>query len=376
MKDTGTERKHLIIKISVAVVCVVLLATLVAVQYVLRTFHTYRVVHEMEVTYGEGNQTRKLNDKLLLYNKDGMRCMDTKGKMVWDITYQIQEPCVAVDGGVVAVGGYGDHLIHIMDENGRIGEIDTNLPIRNLCVAEAGYVGAVLADNEVYWIYIYDAKGNEVSRARTTMEQSGYPLSVSLSSNAKLLAVSYLYLDAGEVQSNVAFYNMGEVGQNYSGQYMSGYIYEEIIPEIHYMNDRIAMAISSGRLTIYEGSEKPTVLKTVLLNDTVQGVYWGDENVVLVYNGTAEQGRYFMQVYNLAGELVLEKGFDFEYEDIKSQNGIITLYNNSEILVYTLDGRERYNGSLGDNIFTVEPTSRKYRYMVLFDEAYKVIELE
>ncbi len=376
MKDTGTERKHLIIKISVAIVCVALLAGLIVTQYVFRTFHTYRIVREMEVTYGEGNQTLKLKDNLLLYNKDGMRCMDIKGKMIWDITYQIQEPCVVVDGGVVAVAGYGDHLIHMMDENGRIGEIDTNLPIRNLCVSEAGYVGVVLADNDVYWIYVYDAKGNEITKARTTMEQSGYPLSIALSSNAKLLAVSYLYLDAGEVQSNVAFYNLGEVGQNYTGQYMSGYIYEEVVPEIHYLNDKTAMAVSGGRLMIYEGGEKPTVLKEILLNDTVRSVYWGDDNVVLVYNGTAEQGKYFMQIYNLAGEAVLEKGFDFEYEDIKSENGIVTIFNSNEMLVYTLDGRERYAGSLGDNIYTVEPTSDKYKYMVLFDEAYKVIELE
>lgn len=376
MKDTGTERKHLIIKISVAIVCVALLAGLIVTQYIFRTFHTYRIVRETEVTYGEGNQTLKLKDNLLLYNKDGMRCMDIKGKMIWDITYQIQEPCVVVDGRVVAVAGYGDHLIHMMDENGRIGEIDTNLPIRNLCVSEAGYVGVVLADNDVYWIYVYDAKGNEITKARTTMEQSGYPLSIALSSNAKLLAVSYLYLDAGEVQSNVAFYNLGEVGQNYTGQYMSGYIYEEVVPEIHYLNDKTAMAVSGGRLMIYEGGEKPTVLKEILLNDTVRSVYWGDDNVVLVYNGTAEQGKYFMQIYNLAGEAVLEKGFDFEYEDIKSENGIVTIFNSNEMLVYTLDGRERYAGSLGDNIYTVEPTSDKYKYMVLFDEAYKVIELE
>ena len=374
MKDTG--RKHLIIKIAVAMVCVVFLMVLIVTQYMFRTFHTYRVAYETEVTYGEGNQTQKLKDNLLLYNKDGMRCIDEKGKISWDVTYQIQEPCVAVNGGTVAVAGYGEHLIHIMNEKGRIAEVDTNLPIRNLCVAEAGYVGAVLADNDVYWIYVYNSKGEEVTKARTTMDQSGYPLSVSLSSNAKLLAVSYLYLDAGTVQSNVAFYNLGEVGQNNSGQYMSSYIYHEIVPEVHYLNDKTAMAVSSGRLMIYEGSEKPAVLKEIFLNDTVRGVYWGDENVVMVYNGGAEQGKYLMQVYNLAGEMTLEKGFDFEYKGITSENDIVTLYNDSEMLVYTLDGRERYYGSLGGNIHTVEPTSDKYKYMVLFDEVYKIIELE
>jgi len=376
MKDTGTGRKHLIIKIAVAIVCVALLAALIITQYIFRTFHTYRVAREVEVINGEGNQSCKLEDNLLLYNKDGMRCINIKGKTVWDITYQIQEPCVVVDGGVVAVAGFGDHLIHIMDENGRIGEIDTNLPIRNLCVSEAGYVGAVLADNDIYWVYVYDAKGKEITRARTTMEQSGYPLAISLSSNAKLLAISYLYLDAGVMQSNVSFYNLGEVGQNYSGQYMSGFIYEEIVPEIHYLNDRVAMAVSTGRLMIYEGTEKPAVLKEILLNDTVKGVYWGDDNVVLVYNGAVGEGKYLMQVYNLAGELVLEQGFDFAYEDIKSENGIVTLFNDSEMLVYTWDGQQRFAGSIGSNIQTVEPTSDKYKYMTLFENIYKVVELE
>ena len=376
MKDTVKERKYLFIKIAVALLCMVLLVGLVVFQYIYRTFNTYRIVRENDIVYEEGCRTAKLEDHILLYNKDGIRCVDVKGKTIWDVTYQIQEPCVDVDGGMVAVGGYGDHMIYVMDETGRIGEIDTNLPIRNLCVAEAGYVGAVLDDNDVYWIYIYDSKGEEITRARTTMEQSGYPLSISLSPNGKLLGVSYLYLDAGTVQSNVAFYNQGEVGQNYTGQYMSGYIYQEIVPELQYMNNSTAMGISNGRLMIYEGSEKPTMLKEILLNDTVQAVYWGDENAILVYNGTADQGRYFMQVYDLAGNLILEKGFDLEYTDIKSQNGIITIYNNNELLVMTLDGRERYTGSLGGNISTIEPTSTRYRYMVLFEEAFKIIELE
>ena len=142
------------------------------------------------------------------------------------------------------------------------------------------------------------------------------------------------------------------------------------------INSSIAMGISNGRLMIYSGSEKPTVLKEVLLNDVVQSVYWGDENVVLVYDGTAEQGEYFMQVYDLTGALVFEKGFDMEYSGITSQNGIITIYNSDELQVFTLDGQERYSGSFGGNVHSIVSTASKYKYLVLFDEAYKVIELE
>ena len=376
MNEKNTEHRHLFIKIAVTLLCFGLLIGLVVVEYISRTFNTYRVVRETEVILEEGCKTAKLANNLLIYNKDGIRCMDAKGNTIWDITYQIKEPCVSVDGGTVAVAGCGDHLIYMMDESGRIGEINTNLPIRNLCVAEAGYVGAVLDDNNVYWIYIYDVSGEEITRARTSMEQSGYPMAIELSPNGKLLGVSYLYLDAGTVQNNVAFYNLGEVGQNYTDQYMSGYIYQEIVPELHYMNESTAMAISNGRLMVYSGSEKPTESKGILLNNTVQAVYWGDENAILIQNGAADEGRYLMKVYDLTGTLVLEKGFDIEYTDIQSQNGVITIYNSDEVLVVTLDGRERYKGSLGGSIRKMVSTSTKYKYLVLFENTFKVIELE
>lgn len=376
MNEKNTERRSLYIKLAAALISAALLIILVVTQYISRTFHTYRIVRETDVVFEEGIRTEKLGNNLLIYSKDGARCMDVKGKTIWDVTYQIQSPCIAVDGETVAVAGYGEHLIYVMDESGKIGEINTNLPIRNLCVAENGYVGAVLDDNDVYWVYIYDTAGNEITRARRTMEQSGYPLAIELSPNGKLLGISYLYLDANTVQSNVAFYNLGEVGQNYTDQYMSGYIYQEIVPELHYVNNSTAMAISDGRFMVYTGSEKPMESKSVILNDTVQAVYWGDENAILLYDGTAGQGRYLMRVYDLTGEMVLEKSFNMEYTDIQSQNGIITVYNNDEVLVFTLDGRERYSGSFGGGVRKMISTSAKYRYLVLFEDNFKVIELE
>ena len=376
MKDKIKEKKNIIIKITVALICIALLAGLVVAQYIYRTFTTYRTVKEVEMNGVSERHTIKMGDHLVVYNKDGMRCMDAKGKTAWDVTYQMQEPCVVADGNLIAVGGYGDSKIYIMDDIGKVGEINTNFPIRNMCIAEAGYVAAVLDDNDVYWIYLYDTDGEEVAKARVTMKQHGYPLSISLSSNGKLLGVSYIYLDAGVMESRVAFYNFGEVGQNYTDQFMSSFIYREIVPELHYMNSSVAMGISNDRLMVYSGSEKPAVLKEVLLNEEVQGIYWGDENVILVYKGTSEQGKHFIQVYDMSGALVMEKGFDLEYTGITSQNGIITIYNSNDVLVYTLDGRERYSGNLDSNIKSIVSTSVKYRYLVLCDDAYKVIELE
>lgn len=375
-KETKQERKKMWIKTAAAVICFAILAGVVVIQYVARTFTTYRIIHETEVVCEEGSRTSKMGDNLLIYSKDGIYCINSRGKMIWNITYQIQEPCLVTAGTMAAIGGYGDHLVYIVDETGLVGEINTNFPIRNLCVSENGYIGAVLDDNDVYWIYIYDRDGNEVRKARTTMEQTGYPLSISMSPNGKLLGISYLYLDAGVVRNDIAFYNLGGVGQNYTDNYMSGYIYEEIIPEIHYMDNQTAVAVSNERLAFFCGKEKPVSLKDVMFNEEIHGIYWGDEHVILIQYGTGNEGRYLMKVYDLSGNLVLEKGIQMEYTDIQSQNGIITIYNEKQLQVLTLDGRVRYEGSFGTNVEKIISTSRKYRYLVLSDGVFQVIGLE
>ena len=80
MKDTMKENKNLIIKITVVVICIALLAGLVVVQYIYRSFSTYRTVKEVEIGGVSERQTIKMGDHLVVYNKDGMRCMDAKGK--------------------------------------------------------------------------------------------------------------------------------------------------------------------------------------------------------------------------------------------------------------------------------------------------------
>jgi len=70
----------------------------------------------------------------------------------------------------------------------------------------------VLEETDVTWIYVYDSTGKELLKFHTTMKNTGYPVSVSLSKDALLCAVSYLYVDAGSLKSTVAFYNFDEYG--------------------------------------------------------------------------------------------------------------------------------------------------------------------
>ena len=102
------------------------------------------------------------NGRVLTYSKDGISSIDTKGNVVWNETYQMQNPIVEVNGNAVAIGDYNGHVVYIMDEKGKVGEIDTNLPIRDLCISKTGIVAVVLEDSKVTRLNLYNSKGTEL----------------------------------------------------------------------------------------------------------------------------------------------------------------------------------------------------------------------
>ncbi len=355
---------------------ILILVIIVLYQQTNRQYSSYRNVRTTSLVLTENTQAVRLGDSMLIYSADGMRCMNSNGKEVWNISFQIQNACLDVSGSYAAIAAYGDNTIYIVNEEGLQGEITTGYQLRTLCVSQQGTVGAVLDDDDIYWVYIYDVDGTEIAHARTTMEQSGYPIDLALSPNGKLLAISYLYLDVGTVSSTIAFYNLGEVGQNYSDNYVSGYNYDEIVARIEFLSNSVAVAVSDGSIITYEGSEKPVVSQVNYLTDDISAVYWGDNYVALVFEAVSSEGNYLLRLYDTGGTVALETAFDLDYTDIQIASGVITIYNDTECLVMTTDGRERYSGNLGGTVLFMSPTSKKYRYNVLFENEFKVVELE
>ena len=138
------------------------------------------------------SKTIVLGDHILTYSNDGASCFDIKGKPVWNETFEMQDPVVTVCNSTVAFGDYNGRKIYVMNTQGILGEIATNMPIRALAVAQTGVVAAVLDDSDVTWIYLYNSKGEVAVRIKTTMSQFGYPIDISLSPNNNLAMISFL----------------------------------------------------------------------------------------------------------------------------------------------------------------------------------------
>lgn len=362
------------------VLVIILIAAIIAALYVQwknKIYSQAAILSSVEINITQDSNLMPFSGYLLTYSKDGAGCMDVKGSAVWNQTFEMQNPIVDICQNVVAIGDYNGRTIYVMNTSGIMGNITTNRPIRDFCVASNGVVAVVLDDMDTTWIYLYDAQGKELIYFRTTMKESGYPVNVSISPNGQLVCVSYLFVDSGQMKSSVAFYNFGDVGQNSTNNYVSGYDYmNAVVPIARFLDNRSVFAVADDRVMFYAGTQVPTTVAENLVSDDIQSVYYGGEYVGLVFNSTEDSNRYRLDVYHKSGELRQSIKFDIDYRNILFHEDQIIIYNETECCIYNGNGTEKYRGRFEKTALMLIPQSGTYRYMVVTPDSIDVIELQ
>lgn len=380
-KDKIKSHKLTILyRAALVIVLIAAVAVFLVVQWKNKVFSESVVVSSTPVTIVQGAMVENLGGNILLYSKDGASCIDAKGNALWNQTFEMQEPMLSVCNNVAAIGDYNGRTVYVVSSTGQLGTVNTNLPIRKICVSQNGVVAAVLDDAEVTRILLYNGNENtdtSIVDIKATMDKSGYPMSLSLSPNGKLLAISYLHVNSGEMKSSVAFFNFGEVGKNESDNYVSGYDYPDtVIPYVQFMNNSAAFAVSDDRIVFFEGGEKPANKATALLNEEVQGIYYNEDYVGLVFHNLTGESAYRLDVYNTAGTKIHSQLFDMEYTDIIFSRDQVIIYNDMDCKICNMSGVDKFTGTFEKPSSLLVPTSSNYKYVSVTSNSVDVIELK
>lgn len=367
-------------RLMLVIVLIAAAVVLLTVQWKNKVFTESVVTSSTPITIVQGATVENLGGNILLYSKDGASCIDAQGNALWNQTFEMQEPMLAICNDVAAIGDYNGRTIYVVSSTGQLGTVNTNLPIRKICVAQNGVVAAVLDDAKVARILLYNGNENtdtSLVDIKATMDKSGYPMSFSLSPNGKLLAISYLHVNSGEMKSSVAFFNFGEVGKNESDNYVSGYDYPDtVIPYVQFMNNSAAFAVSDDRIVFFEGGEKPANKATALLSEEVQGIYYNEAYVGLVFLDQTGESAYRLDVYNAAGSKIHSQLFDIEYTDIIFNKDQIIIYNDMDCQICNMNGVDKFSGTFEKPSSLLVPTSSNYKYVSVTSGSVDVIELK
>lgn len=350
------------------------------IQWRDKVFTESLVTATAPVTIVQGADVKNLGGNILLYSKDGASCLDSKGSAVWNRTYEMQTPLISISGQTAAIGDYNGRSIYVMDKSGEKGTINTNLPIRNFCVSANGVVAAILDDSNLVRINIYNGNGNTeetIATGTASMDKSGYPLSIALTPNGKIMAVSYLYVDSGNMKSSVAFYNFGEVGKNETDNYVSGYDYlNTVIPYVRFMDNDSAFAVSDDRIVFFSGGERPTNIASNLLEEEIQSIYYNENYVGLVFNNQSGESAYRLDVYNSSGSKIGSQFFDIDYTDIVFSKDQIIIYSDTECQISNIKGVDKFIGNFEKSTSLLIPTGSVYKYVAVTADSVDTIELK
>ena len=162
-----------------------------------------------------------------------------------------------------------------------------------------------------------------------------------------------------------------------SDNYVSGYDYlNTVVPYVQFMNNSAAFGVSDDRIVFFEGGEKPANTASTLLEEEVQGVYYNEEYVGLVFRNQTGETAYRLDVYNTAGNKVTSRFFDIEYTDIVLNKDQIIIYDDMDCSICNLKGVDKFTGEFEKPTSLVVPTSSIYKYVSVTSNSIDTIELK
>ena len=362
-----------LLRVSIIAVVLVVLVVMFIMQYKNQVFSGYVISKQAEFTVLKNTSYLENNGSIIRYSKDGISNTDAKGKMVWNLTYEMQSPIVRLADGYAAVGDYNGHIIYLVSSQGTSYEVDTRLPIRDFAVSSSGVVAAILEDAGNSWINVFNKEGTQIVEAKATMSKTGYPLAVSLF--GEVMGVSYFYVDGNTMRSNVTFYNFGGVGENTTDHIVSSYAYTDaVVPMIQFMNQETSFAVADNRLMFFEGSKKPVSSADILLDNEIQGVYYSDSHVGLLFYDQTGENKYRINVYDASGKKVMSYGFDMDFKDILIRNDQIMIYNESKCMVVGLNEKIKYSGTFEDRVHFMAATDSPRKFVLIMNEGLATME--
>lgn len=381
-KDEYKSRliKHRLVIFYRIILTIVVVAVILLVVYMNYQNMIYKDYEVMSSTPRQDSDTAsylEVNGYTLKYSQDGAEAFDGENNVLWNETYEMQNPKVETSGDYVAIGDYKGTVIYVANSTGEQGKIETKLPVENFCVAGQGVVAVVVEDQGATKIHLFDKQGGEIANFKCTMSQSGYPIDISLSEDGLKLAVSYIRISGGELRSTVAFYNFGDVGQNEMDNLVSGYDYvNTVVPKVQFMNDSTAFALGDDRLVFFTGKQKPTSSYETFLKEEVQSVFYSDSQVGLVFRTGNSENKYRIDVYSSTGEIKMSQEFNIDYKDIVLEKNSLIIYNESECRIYNDKGVEKFNSTFRDPVLMMIPTRRGTQYITVNREATEIIQLK
>lgn len=374
----GYLKRH-ITKLLVIIIFLAVIAVGIKIYFSHSKYSTYKVVETVEAS-NLYNETKYIEygSYFLRYSNDGLSYVNGKD-VIWNQAFELKNPLIDICGDYVVIGEQKSNELYLFDTTGLVKKLTTTYPIMDIEVSKQGVVATLLDINNVNYLEITDKEGEKLVDGESALETAtGYPIDLSISDDGLKLIMTYLYINEGNVESQVIFRNFSEVGQNEENRLVGGFNYKDtIVPKVQFLSNTIACAFGDNMFSLFSIKEKPKlIVDSELFKNEIKSIFYSEKYIGLVFNNDNTKLPYIMHIYNTNGKQVLTKEFDFNYTDIKFAKNNILLYNNTSCELYNFAGVLKFSHTFDEGIVYMTGTSKSNRYIIANTNSVKEIKLK
>ena len=373
-KKIWRHRVSVILKYA-AVVAVVLLA-IFGIRYYMnnRTFTGYSIASTTERSDTLTTKYAPFGDKILKYSRDGVSYTDDANSLLFSITYTMQDPILALSQKAGAVADKNGSQIYIFDQEKQMGQITTLLPIKHIAISNQGVVAVLMEESKSSKLEIYSADGTMVGDGIFDLEDAGYPMNLSISSDGTKIAIAFAQISGSKFNSSVAVYNFDNVGENYVDHLVFAKNYTDyMIPELHYFDASTLVAVGDGILGFYQGSQIPEIVNEVTIENEIKSVFYGENMVGLVFETV--EGK-MLTLYDAKGNLVTQIPFTMDYDNIRIADNRVLIYNDTEMGLYSFSGKECFRQTFETSMVDIFTTKSRSKYLFIYTNETQLVKLQ
>lgn len=363
-----------------SIVAIVILIGILSVFYILSTsrcrYYSYKDKTNTEENTDVSYET--FAGGYLKYSNNGIEFQKEFGRSQWNIALSYTHPFLVKSDSYAVLGDKGENNLILFNENGKVRELTLKYPIVQATVSNQGIMEVILEGTNSNYIQVYSKKGELIADMRSSVAETGYPITAAISPDGTQLVVSYYSIEGTTSKTSIAFYDFSRQLQSDDVTLKGGFDYENIlIPKISFMDKNTVAAFGGSTTYFYNIEESPKPEKEIKFTEEIASVFESDKYIGYVLNNTdtPEKGKYILQVYNKKGARKLNCQLDMNYDSIEMWGKEIIATRENECTILNIKGNILFQGELeGDAIESIMPAKGWRTYHVIFRD--KIVKMQ
>ena len=339
-------------------------------------YDSYAVRYTGALNSNAATEYLPYTDGYVKVNRDGAEATNSQGSVVWNVSYNMNQPTASVCGDYVAVGDCGNRTVYIMDGTGAVYTKNVPYPVSEVEVAKAGVAAVRMNDGMNDYIQIIDRAGEVLVDIKTLQNKDGFPVDIALSEDGTKLVTSYLVMEDGEAGGWLTFYNFGDVGQNYANNLTGIFKFEDVVPQIVFPDNNTLCAFQKDGITLYSIPELPEFIGEVKMPDPILHASYSDKYIAIMTDNTKAGTVSRTRIYDKSCKLVFDRNCTEDFQAITISGKDIVFYNPSSCLILRFDGTVKINTAFSDmSVNEIFPVNGNDKFMLFEDQQVSTIQL-